>query len=233
MGPNGNGAEATGAASSNGGSTMASSAGSVQAEGGNAGAPVVEPVAGAGGVGPDTGILLVDDFEDQNDDGWFPTSGDWEVDSDGSSQVYRIKNLLDASLFSVIGDLAWTDVVVEAKVRVLEWGNTTSSDLVGIYARFSSPAEHYYVALRADGKLAIRKKVDTNVTLGTPVELMLEPDVQYRVKLEVVGSELKAYVDDVLHLTVTDSDIASGRIALGADYARAEFDDVRVTLPEP
>jgi hypothetical protein len=35
--------------------------------------------------------------------GWFATTPDWEVGSDGTSQVYRITNLLDESL-EIIGD---------------------------------------------------------------------------------------------------------------------------------
>lgn len=221
---------ATGAASAGGTGGAGASAGS----GGNggsggdaaqAGAP--DHAGGTGGVPPD-GPLVFDDFEDGNDDDWFATSGDWQVVSSGGSNVYQVKTLLDASLFSVIGDLAWTDVAVETKVRVVELGGNSSSDLVGVFARFQSPASHYYVALRADGKLAIRKKVNTNVTLGTPVDIGIEVGKQYKVRFEVQQSELRAYVDDALVLSASDSEIASGRIAIGTDNARAEFDDVTV-----
>ena len=218
-----------------GGATQAgtSAQGGVSALAGEAGTSGTEPLGGAAGAMGETGIVIFDDFEDQSDDGWFATTPDWEVGSDGTSQVYRIVNLLDQSLFTVIGELGWTDMTVEAKVTVLEWGGTNTSDLVGVYARFESQATHYYVALRGDGKLALRKKIATNVTLGTPVDLALTTDKPYRVKLEIVGDELKAYVDDVLHITVTDSDIPAGRVGLGADNARAAFDDVRITVPAP
>jgi hypothetical protein len=187
--------------------------------------------AGEGGVGaaPGGGPLVADDFEDGNDTGWFATSGDWQVAADGNGHVYRVSRLLDQALFSVIGELSWTDVSLEARVRVLEWGGESSSDLVALFTRFDSPAAHYYVALRADGKLAIRKKQDTNITLGTPVDLGLQLGVWYLVRFEARGSELRAYLDDQLVVTVNDTALASGRIALGTDNARAEFDDVLVT----
>jgi hypothetical protein len=56
---------------------------------------------------------------------------------------------------------------------------------------------------------------------------------QYRVKLEVIGDKLDAYLDDVLQLSATDGAIASGRVGLGADFGRAEFDDVRVSVHAP
>lgn len=197
-------------------------------DGGAAGALELPGASGAGGA-DSGGPLLFDDFEDGVDNGWFATSGDWGVVTSNGSKVYQVKNLLDQSLFSVIGDLSWTDVAVEAKVRVLEFGGSNSADLVGIYARFESPANHYYVALRSDGKLAIRKKIDINSTVGTPVVFAAAVGKQYKVRFEVQGSELRAYVDGVLMLTTQDSDLKTGRVAIGTDNARAEFDDVTVT----
>ncbi|HVY31434.1 MAG TPA: hypothetical protein VHB79_33000 [Polyangiaceae bacterium] len=218
------------AGSDAGGSVAAGGGGTTGAtgDGGEAGALALAGASGAGGA-DSGGPLLFDDFEDGVDDGWFATSGDWGVVTSNNSKVYQVKNLLDQSLFSVIGDLSWTDVAVEVKVRALEFGGSSSADLIGVYARFDSPANHYYVALRGDGKLAIRKKVDINSTLGTPVIFAAAVGKQFKVRFEVQGDELRAYVDDVLMLTTHDSDLKTGRIAIGTDNARAEFDDVTVT----
>jgi hypothetical protein len=220
---NGGSAGSSGGSGATGGGGTASTGGSA-AEAGAQEMPGTNGGGGADGGGP----LLFDDFEDGVDDNWFPTSGDWAVATSNNSKVYRVVNLLDASLFSVIGDLNWTDIAVEANVRVLEFGGTNSADLIGVYARFESPANHYYVALRSDGKLAIRKKINVNSTLGTPVAFSATPGKQYKVRFEVQGEELRAYVDDVLMLTTTDPDLKTGRIAIGTDNARAEFDDVTV-----
>lgn len=222
------GTQSAGTAGSDAGGSVATGGGGTSNSGAGGEAGTLELVGGSGGV-DGNGPLLFDDFEDGTDDGWFATSGDWAVVTSGNSKVYQVKNLLDASLFSVIGDLNWTDVAVEAKVRVVEFGGTNSSDLIGVYARFDSPASHYYVALRGDGKLAIRKKVNINSTLGTPVSFVATPGKQYKVRFEVQGGELRAYVDDTLMLTTQDSELTKGRIAVGTDNARAEFDDVTVT----
>jgi hypothetical protein len=50
-------------------------------------------------------------------------------------------------------------------------------------------------------------------------------------RLEVIGSNLRAFVDDVLALETTDTQITSGGVAVGVRHANARFDDVRVTTP--
>jgi pectate lyase len=51
------------------------------------------------------------------------------------------------------------------------------------------------------------------------------------VKFEVVGSNLKAYLDGTLRGSATDSSLTAGKIALGALHLKTFFDDVRVTKP--
>ena len=50
-------------------------------------------------------------------------------------------------------------------------------------------------------------------------------------RLEIVGSTLKAYVNGTLADTETDSSLSAGGVALAAVNTSAEFDDVRVSLP--
>ena len=53
----------------------------------------------------------------------------------------------------------------------------------------------------------------------------------YTVKFSVVGSTLTLFVDGTQVLSVTDTAITSGGIAVGTVNASAEFDDVKVTAP--
>lgn len=225
------GSAGSGASAGNGGAPTGGVSGD-SGSGGDAGslirAGAPDAQGGAGG-SPSDGPLLFDDFEDGTDDGWFATSGDWQVVLNGQNHAYQVKTLLDASLFSVIGDLTWSDVAVEAKVHILEFGGVSSADLVGVFARFESPASHYYVALRADGKLALRKKVQTNVTLGNPIDLGIAAGKDYLVRFELQRGELRAYLNNVMVLSTQDDELKMGRIAVGTDNARATFDDVTVT----
>jgi pectate lyase len=56
-------------------------------------------------------------------------------------------------------------------------------------------------------------------------------DTWYTLRLEVVGSSLKAYLDDTLMLEATDEQITSGGVAVGARHVNVHFDDVKVTAP--
>jgi pectate lyase len=151
--------------------------------------------------------------------------------ADGSN-VYKQGTLDTTFRVSAAGNVNWTDQVVEAKVKVLAFTGSSSSYLVGIYARFKDLDNHYYVALDSYGAVKIRKKTsgnNTSITSEAPTPYAL--NTWYTIKLEVIGSSLKAYVDGIPVLVATDTEIAAGGIALGTKNATAEFDDVRVTGP--
>ena len=51
------------------------------------------------------------------------------------------------------------------------------------------------------------------------------------VRIEVIGTSLKAYLDGVPQVVATDAEIPAGGIAIGTKNATAEFDDVKVWVP--
>ncbi|HWA73260.1 MAG TPA: hypothetical protein VG937_13020 [Polyangiaceae bacterium] len=191
---------------------------------------------GNGGSGGATGVLFSDNFETGNASAWTPsTSGDWSVVTDGTL-VYR-QNTVENSLRAVsVGSAAWQNQAVQARVKVLSFGgtSTSSSYFVGVYARYVDENNHYYIALRSDGRISIRRKVaGSNSSIGsaiTPGDL-ITTGKWYTVKLEVSGTTLKAYIDGVLYDTVTDTSFASGKAGLGTNNASAVFDDFVVTSP--
>jgi pectate lyase len=233
-------AEARAGASGRGGSAGANGTGGSHA-GGAAGAPGASgsssmagragASAGSAGTGSGAGAgaqLLSDDFEDGTPDGWISAGGTWAIVTDGS-KVYAQQAAGTGSklLLSAGGSTTWTDQIVEAKVKVTAFGGQSSSYFAAIYARFST-AGYYALALRSDGKIAIRSG---NSTIGSAVAAGISVGTWYTVRLEAVGTTLKAYVDGVLKDTETDSSIAAGGIAVSTVNALAEFDDVKVSLP--
>src|SRR4051812_31184743 len=167
----GNGGQSGGGATSTSSGTGMGGAGSSSAPlGGDAtsgapdavaGQPMEVAGAGAGG-SPDTAgtVLFSDDFESGNTDNWAPTTlGDWSVVSSGGSQVYKQGTKGDALRLSSAGDRKWTNVSVQARVKVITFGGTSSSELAAIYARFGALDNYYYAALRADGKVSLKARV--------------------------------------------------------------------------
>jgi hypothetical protein len=172
--------------------------------------------------------LFQDDFEDGVDNGWTKAAGTWSVISDGS-RVFDQSTTSGDALASA-GDVTWRDVAVSAEVKPVSFNS--SGGFTKLLARYTDPLNHYYLLLRSNNVLEMRKLVGGAKTTLASKSLSVAPGVWYKLRLEVTGSSLKAYVNDALQLSVTDSSLAGGCVGVGAYNARAEFDDVVVLAPE-
>jgi len=178
--------------------------------------------------------LFSDDFEGQAS-GWVSAPADgWSIVSD-DTKVYKQGTLDTVFRVSSAGNVAWTDQIVEARVKVLAFSGQSTSYLAAIYARFKDLDNHYFLAVQSDGNIKIKKSSGgSNSSISSPIGSAppkLSTNTWYKLKLEVVGTALKAYLDGNPVLSATDADIANGGIALGTKNATAEFDDVKVTAP--
>lgn len=150
--------------------------------------------------------------------------------------AYRQNTVVNALRVASAGSATWQDQAVQARVKVLSFGgtSTSSSYFVGVYARYTDESNHYYLALRSDGHISIRRKLaGSNASIGGAITpgALITTGKWYTVKLEVSGTTLKSYIDGVLYDTVTDSSFASGKAGLGTTNATAIFDDVVVSSP--
>jgi hypothetical protein len=181
--------------------------------------------------------MFCDDFEVGNASRWSlrrdALASDYAVVMDGS-HVYRQSDPSAGWRVSQAGAF-WGDQVVEARLKVSSFGGSNSGFMAALYGRFDLRAEQscgYYVALRADGNLALRKVaggVDSD--LGVPVSAGIAAGRWYSLRLEIVGTTLRAYLNGVLMTTQTDSSCAAGGVAVGSQGAVFEVDDVLVSPP--
>lgn len=227
----------SGAAGANtAGSHTGGSAGAGGGGAGRGGAPGGgAPAGGAAGGGTAGGgsagsgsVLFSDDFEDGNANGWTASNGTWAIATDGS-KVYSQTGTGTGStvLMSSAGTASWTNQIIEAKIKVKAFGGSSTSYFAAIYGRYNG-TDYYSLTLRSDGKIAIRKNT---TTLGSAVAAGIVGGTWYTVRLEIVGSSLKAYVNGALVDTETDATLSAGRIAVGTVNTTAEFDDIKVTTP--
>jgi pectate lyase len=171
-----------------------------------------------------TAPLLTDDFEDGNSTGW-TTAGTWSVVTDGS-KVF--KNTNDSGLgIASSGSTAWNDYSVEARVKPLSFNG--ASRFMAIYGRFTDTNNSYYITLRNGNILEIKKLVAGTAILITAKTYPVSVGTWYKLKLEMTGSTLKAYVNDALELAATDTALSSGKAAIGMSYSTGQFDDVNVS----
>jgi hypothetical protein len=126
--------------------------------------------------------------------------------------------------------------VVEAKVKILTLATGSTRYFVGVCGRVRDANNRYCLALRSDGKIAIRKVLNGSETSGAAVNVLdgITLNTWYTARLQIVGSALigMLYLNgaQVAVATDTDASIAAGGIMLGTQNGTAEFDDVVVTV---
>lgn len=176
-----------------------------------------------------------DTFE-EGDSNWISTSGNWSVVRDQDNAVYYQSSNSEGRTSA--GDLDWKDYSVTADVKITDFNGSTRTYVAGRY----SDANNYYAASlfnSAGGKLEIRKKVKgSSTTLATKAGYELMTNEWYHIKLEMSGSTINMYVNDVLELSATDTDLTKGSVGLltlksAAMYDNVKISDVTPSLPEP
>ena len=248
-GAGGSNAAGSGGSGSNGGSTGSGGAAPGGTSGG-AGSGGMTGGAGTGGgaMGGTTGsagsagsgcpgYAYCDGFEDGDAQGWTPVGGTWSVIADGGS-VYRGAN---GSGNSIAGSTTWTDQTVEARVKVVQFGNDKAGFRAGVIARYANASSFYVFLVDGTGSLRLLKdggdppshtgtcgKIDANLAAGG----------WHTMKLAVSGSSsvrLQTFLDGApIHdCTTTSATVPAG--AVGAyvygSNTIVEFDDVKVSVP--
>lgn len=181
--------------------------------------------------------MFCDDFEVGNASRWSlrrdAVASDYAVVMDGS-HVYRQSDPTSGWRVSQAGAF-WGDQVVEARMKVSSFGGSSSAFLAALYGRYDLRPEQscgYSVALRGDGKLVLRKVAGgVESDLGAAVTAGIVAGRWYSLRLEIVGTSLRAYLNGVLMTTQTDSSCVSGGVAVGSQGAVFEVDDVLVSPP--
>ena len=92
--------------------------------------------------------------------------------------------------------------------------------------------QRYTLALEGSQKLQIRSWVSLGEQrFAKTIPFDWQANTWYTVKLEVMGSTLRAYLNGALQSTIADCVIPAGGVGVGASGATIVFDDVRVTVP--
>jgi pectate lyase len=185
---------------------------------------------------PSGTLLLEEDFEELESSEWRATADSaWELTEDDEldSTVYGQTETSSSGAHLVIsGDVSWTDVVVEADFKVLEFNGSSSGYMAGLCVRVRDAENFYMVGLRSGtGQIQLRAFSDGGSNLAQSSFEDGATGEWYHLRVEAVGSTISAYLDDALMLTHTDTTHASGAIGLCTVRASAVFDNVRVTAP--
>ncbi|MBE9508951.1 MAG: hypothetical protein IMY86_12995 [Chloroflexi bacterium] len=172
----------------------------------------------------DCGIVLVDeDFEDEQAQGWNYDPVQWEIITDTGSLVWNNTQQAWAST----GSNAWSDYVLFVRVRRV-------NDNANLYFRTDWPNNY---GLRVEGTRVVLWTEHT----GTPQDLASGSvdlgTTWHDYRVDAIGPRITVTVDSSIVLTYTDGISASlrggiGLEAFGSDGAH--FDDIRLysTVPQ-
>jgi hypothetical protein len=173
----------------------------------------------------DDTTLYVDSFSGSTAPGWYGQVGTWAVVQDSGNGVYKNGNATGDN-WAVYGPSAWQNYAVEAQTKLL---SATSGGFARIFCRWQNASNWYYLTLRSTNVVQLRRYLNGAITdLAPQKSYPVALGAWYTLRLECVGSSLKAYVNGVLLLSATDTLFKTGPIAVGGWNAIEAFDNVRV-----
>ncbi len=186
----------------------------------------LEVGGGGGGSMPiNSPIATFDTFTDGNSLGWTAAGATaWSI----ASGAYRQSNTSGGAR-AILSGTNWTNQVVEAKVKPVSFNGTNR--FCAVYARYRDINNAYYVALRSNNTVELKKIVNgVPTTFGSPAAFTVATGTTYKVRLSIAGTSLSATVtggpSGSVTLTATDSALTAGSTAIGTFMASADFDDV-------
>ncbi len=160
-------------------------------------------------------------------------AGNWIWSADGAANTVLAQTSIAATTRAAVGPLPWTldlsDQVVEVRARARTFG--AGAPWLGLAARYVDANNYVHLMMRGSNRLSLRKVVNGNVVeLGTVVQ-NATPGIWYRLRLETIGTQVRAYVNGKLLIEAVDPQPSIGRIALDTQNTLADFDDIRAIQP--
>jgi len=152
--------------------------------------------------------------------GWTPEAGSWGIENNEYSGEG------DRSM----SQNSFQDFTLEAKIKTITPGEHFDYEVAWLNFRYIDKNNRYYFLIHTNGDLELAKYVG-----GNRYNLVRKPSsynalVWNTVKIEIVGSNIKVYVNGSLQINFTDgSSLVSGKIVLESYFCHAHYDDITIT----
>ncbi|WFE92917.1 pectinesterase family protein [Micromonospora sp. WMMD987] len=173
--------------------------------------------------------LFSDDFTDGDLAGWSRSGGTWSVAADDSPALQQARGGTgEAKLFA--GSASWADQAVQARVKPL---TLPGNGMVALLARASGATSYYRLALLVGDQVRLEAVRSGRTTPLGSVSHPVTVGGWHTLRIEVAGTVVRGWVDDVPVGSGTGTLTATGRIGVQTGNATARFDDVLVTRGGP
>jgi hypothetical protein len=122
------------------------------------------------------------------------------------------------------------DQIITADIRPRSF-HPDGGGFAGLMARYISEDDYYYVLLTKSGKASLRRWWNRQITVLDEATLPVTLGTSYKVRFEVIGNQLRFYVNGRLMAEAQDDVRTSGRYGLVTYRTAADFDNFKVTRP--
>ena len=124
------------------------------------------------------------------------------------------------------------DQSIDVRARATTFAGTASGDRwFGVTARYVDTLNYYYLSVRSGNTVSLRKVNGGTVTILGTAPMPVTLGQWYRLRLEVVGIRVRAYVNGRLRLEATDATLPRGVTGFVTFRTAADFDDYRAIQP--
>ena len=140
--------------------------------------------------------------------------------------------------FSVAGDaravtgVPTEDQSIDVRARATTFAGTGTGDRwFGITARYVDTLNYYYLSVRSGNTVSLRKLENGTTTVLGTASMPVNLGQWYRLRLEVVGVRLRAYVNGRPVLEAVDASFPRGVTGFVTFRTAADFADYRAIQP--
>ena len=124
---------------------------------------------------------------------WNYGPGTWSVDySSGNPRIRQQNASGDASAVTRVNA---NDQIVQTRATLNSFASGSGSRWFGIMARYVDSRNYYYVTMRRENTISLRKMVNGTITILDTAPLTVTPGSAYNLRLEAIGNSLRAYVN--------------------------------------
>jgi hypothetical protein len=169
---------------------------------------------------------IQDTFEDANASGWSVYgTANWSVTHPGNSFVYRQANT-QGTATALYDGYSDSNESIEADLKIT---SSVAESWSGLIARYKDANNYYYLKFGNNNAVQIRRKLNGSFTTLANTSFTASTNRAYRVRLEAVGTWLRAFVDDKLVGQVRDTALKLGKAGLTTYKSAVEFDNVIIS----
>lgn len=121
--------------------------------------------------------------------------------------------------------------IIRARMRATQFSG--ADRWFGLIGRYVDSSNYYYLTVRSSNNISLRKLTDGNITVLDTATLPVAVNTWYALRLDILGTRLRAFVNGRLVLEATDNTAphVSGRYGLGSFRTAAEADDFLAIQP--